>query len=49
MSHPETAAALYQPPTDFASHAAVSGMAAYDALCKKAETDYEGFWAEQAR
>ncbi|MBU3710372.1 MAG: acetate--CoA ligase [Limnohabitans sp.] len=49
MSHPETAAALYQPPADFASHAAVSGMAAYDALCKKAETDYEGFWAEQAR
>ena len=49
MSHPETAAALYQPPADFAKHAAVSGMAAYDALCKKAETDYEGFWAEQAR
>jgi acetyl-CoA synthetase len=24
-------------------------MAAYQALCKKAETDYEGFWAEQAR
>ena len=49
MNHPETAASQYQPPADFASHAAVSGMAAYDALCKKAETDYEGFWAEQAR
>jgi len=24
-------------------------MATYQALCKKAETDYEGFWAEQAR
>ena len=49
MSHPETAAALYNPPADFAKHAAVSGMAAYEALCKKADTDYEGFWAEQAR
>ncbi len=49
MSTPETAAALYNPPADFAKSAAVSGMAAYDALCHKAETDYEGFWAEQAR
>ncbi len=49
MSHPETAAALYTPPAEFAKHAAVSGMAAYDALCQKAEADYEGFWAEQAR
>ena len=49
MSQPETAAALYTPPAEFAKHAAVSGMAAYDALCQKAEADYEGFWAEQAR
>ncbi len=49
MSQPETAAALYNPPAEFAKHAAVSGMAAYDALCQKAEADYEGFWAEQAR
>jgi acetyl-CoA synthetase len=40
---------IYNPPAEFAKHAAVSGMAAYEALCKKAETDYEGFWAEQAR
>jgi len=39
----------HQPPADFVKNAAVSGMAAYEALCKKAETDYEGFWAEQAR
>ncbi len=49
MSQPETAAALYNPPAEFAKHAAVSGMAAYDTLCQKAEADYEGFWAEQAR
>ena len=40
---------IHQPPAEFVKKAAVSGMAAYDALCKKAETDYEGFWAEQAR
>ena len=39
----------HQPPADFVKNAAVSGMAAYEALCNKAETDYEGFWAEQAR
>jgi acetyl-CoA synthetase len=27
----------------------VSGMAAYDALCKSAESDYEGYWAGLAR
>jgi len=41
--------ALYNPPADFAAQAKVSGMDAYNALCKKAEQDYEGFWAEQAR
>jgi len=41
--------ALYNPPADFAAQAKVSGMDAYHALCKKAEQDYEGFWAEQAR
>jgi len=40
---------IHQPSDAFVKQAAVSGMAAYDALCKKAETDYEGFWAEQAR
>ena len=40
---------IYQPSADFVKNAAVSGMAAYEALCKKAETDYEGFWADLAR
>ena len=39
----------HQPSDAFVKQATVSGMAAYQALCKKAETDYEGFWAEQAR
>lgn len=29
--------------------ARISGMAAYDALCKEAEKDFEGFWARLAR
>jgi acetyl-CoA synthetase len=44
-----TALPIYQPSEQFVKNAAVSGMAAYDALCKEAETDYEGFWARQAR
>ena len=36
-------------PASFAARAAISGMAAYRALCLQAETDYEGFWAERAR
>ena len=47
MSTSETA--LYNPPADFAKNAAVSGFAAYEALCKQAEQDYEGFWAGQAK
>ena len=39
----------HQPSDAFVKQATVSGMASYQALCKKAETDYEGFWAEQAR
>jgi len=39
----------HQPSDAFVKQASVSGMATYQALCKKAETDYEGFWAEQAR
>ena len=38
----------YPPPASMAK-AHVAGMAAYDALCREAETDYEGFWARQAR
>jgi acetyl-CoA synthetase len=40
---------IHLPSDAFAKQANVSGMTAYEALCKKAETDYEGFWAEQAR
>jgi acetyl-CoA synthetase len=40
---------IYQPPAALAGSAHVSGMAAYEALCKQAETDYEGFWAGHAR
>jgi acetyl-CoA synthetase len=41
--------AVYPPPAGIVAGAAVSGMAAYEALCQEAETDYEGFWARQAR
>jgi acetyl-CoA synthetase len=38
------------PPSEATVKAArISGMAAYDALCKEAERDFEGFWARQAR
>lgn len=38
------------PPSDtFREQAVVSGMDAYRALCAEAESDYEGFWARQAR
>src|SRR5438105_1950924 len=38
------------PPGEAAVKAArISGMAAYEALCKEAETDFEGFWARLAR
>ena len=45
----QTVHVVHQPNADFVKGAAVSGMPAYNALCKKAEDDYEGFWAEQAR
>jgi acetyl-CoA synthetase len=38
------------PPSEAAQAGAhVSGMAAYEALCRRAEEDYEGYWADQAR
>ncbi|WP_431047632.1 acetate--CoA ligase [Roseateles sp. L2-2] len=40
---------IYNPPASAVQGAHVSGMTAYEALCKEAETDYEGFWARQAR
>ncbi len=41
--------ALYQPSPAFVQNAHISGMAAYDALCKEAETDYQGFWGRLAK
>ena len=40
---------LYSPSDAFVQNAHVSGMAAYEALCKEAENDYEGYWARLAR
>ena len=40
---------VYLPSADFVKNATISGMPAYEALCKEAETDYAGFWARQAR
>ncbi|WP_425260875.1 acetate--CoA ligase [Rubrivivax sp. RP6-9] len=40
---------LYPPPANAVAGAHVSGMAAYEALCKEAETDYAGYWARLAR
>src|SRR5260221_10092164 len=37
------------PPAELVGKANISGMAAYEALCKEAERDFEGFWARQAR
>ena len=42
-------AKLYEPPATLAQAAAVSGMAAYRALCDEAARDHEGFWARLAR
>ncbi len=40
---------LYHPNEAAAKAAHVSGMAAYEALCKEADTDYAGYWARLAR
>jgi acetyl-CoA synthetase len=40
---------VYPPPADAVKAATVSGMAAYEALCKEADRDYAGFWARLAR
>ncbi|NDY89982.1 acetate--CoA ligase [Ideonella livida] len=40
---------IYNPSPEFSAAAHVSGMEAYQALCKEAETDYEGYWARLAR
>ena len=40
---------VFPPPAAAVKGAAVSGMPAYQALCKEAETDYAAFWARLAR
>lgn len=40
---------LYEPSEAVRSAARVSGMAGYEALCKEAKDDYEGYWAKRAR
>ncbi|HEX8787450.1 MAG TPA: AMP-binding protein, partial [Telluria sp.] len=40
---------VFPPPADFAAHATISGMDAYQKLCDEAASDYEGFWARLAR
>ena len=40
---------VFEPSSSFKAAATVSGMDAYNALCKEASDDYEGFWAKLAR
>src|SRR6202165_3554211 len=40
---------VFPPPAELVKQANVSGMAAYEAMCKEAERDFEGFWARHAR
>ena len=49
MTTADAASRVYLPSESFVKNAAVSGMAAYEALCREAETDYEGYWARLAR
>jgi acetyl-CoA synthetase len=39
----------FPPPEAFVKQANIPGMAAYQAMCKEAERDFEGFWAKHAR
>ncbi|BBB66656.1 acetyl-coenzyme A synthetase [Undibacterium sp. YM2] len=45
----KTESRVFYPPAAFVANAAIPSMEAYDALCKEAEQDYEGFWARLAR
>ena len=39
----------FEPPAEFSSKAWVKSLAEHQALCKRADDDPEGFWAECAR
>ena len=41
--------AIYNPSPAFVQNAHISGMAAYDALCQEAESDYQAYWARLAK
>lgn len=40
---------VFQPNPEFAAHARIGSLDAYNALVTEAQSDYEGFWARQAR
>ncbi len=40
---------VFPPSADTIKNATISGMAAYEALCKEADQDYAGYWARLAR
>jgi acetyl-CoA synthetase len=40
---------VFPPPQAAVTGARVSGMAAYEDLCRQAEADFQGFWAQRAR
>jgi acetyl-CoA synthetase len=40
---------VFPPPAAFVKQANISGMPAYEAMCKEAERDFEGFWAKLAK
>ena len=40
---------VFAPSEETIKNAAVSGMAAYEALCKEANSDYAGYWARLAK
>ncbi|MEW5782884.1 MAG: acetate--CoA ligase [Pseudomonadota bacterium] len=40
---------VFPPSEEVVKKATISGMAAYEALCKEAEQDYAGYWARLAR
>ncbi len=40
---------IFPPPSNITSHAAISGMEQYLALCAEAEKDHSGFWSRLAR
>ncbi|SDH31020.1 acetyl-coenzyme A synthetase N-terminal domain-containing protein, partial [Variovorax sp. OV700] len=40
---------VFPPDARASAGARISGMAAYEALCREAEQDFEGFWSRLAK